>query len=230
MINNNQQFYSGYLARKGGGAMGYNYELAPLITNFDFDTFIMDAEKSKDGLKEHGGFIVITSKQYIIGYNAGFGEGTHISAFARTTKDLFGGGSISNQNDAYKLTGICCRNYITARIVYECIGYNENRTPIYAGYIKFNLNEFGNKITLGQFETFKTFYNDYNADIKYVTKKCGLNKFYVRFCYQDSNGKGHENISDSLDALYNHLENNIDMEKTIFDEYEIIIGKKGKNR
>lgn len=231
MMNNNQKLYSGYIARKGGGGSAYNYDLAPLISNFDFDTFIQDAEKSKDGLQEHGAFLVVTNKQYIIGYNAGFGAGTHISALARTTKDiLFGGGSISNQNEAFQLTGICCRNYITARIVYECVGYNENHRPIYAGYINFNLNEFDNKITLEQFEIFKTFYNDYNEDIKYVTKKYGLNKFYVRFCYKDQNGKGNENISDSLDELYNHLSNNIDKEKTVINEYQIIMNNSHKNR
>ena len=228
MTNNNRTLYNAYVARKNGGGSAYNYELEPLISNFKFDIFILDAEKSKDGLQEHGAFLVITNKQYIIGYNAGFGAGTHLSAFARTTKDLFGGGSISNQNEAFKLTGICFRNYITARIVYECVGYNENRRPIYTGYINFNLNEFGNKITLEQFETFKTFYNDYNEDIKYVTKKYGLNKFYVRFCYKDKNETGKENISDSLDELYNHLSNNIDMKKIIIDEYEIIIGKSKK--
>lgn len=230
MINNNQRLYNGYIARKSGGGSAYNYELEPLISNFNFDTFILDAEKSKDILPEHGAFVVITNKQYIIGYNAGFGAGTHISAFARTTKDLFGGGSISNQNEAYRLTGICCRNFITARIVYECVGYNENHRPIYEGYINFNLNEFDNKITLEQFETFKTFYNDYNEDIKYVTKKYGLKKFYVRFCYQDQNGIGKENKSDSLDELYNHLSNNIDKEKTSINQYEIIIGKSQKKR
>lgn len=229
MMNNNQRLYNGYIARKNGGGSSYNYDLIPLIDNFSFDTFIQDAEKSKDGLQEHGAFLVITNKQYIIGYNAGYGAGTHLSAFARTTKDMFGGGSISNQNEAFKLTGICCRNYITARIVYECVSYNENRRPIYSGYINFNLNEFDNKITLEQFETFKAFYDDYNEDIKYVTKKYGSNKFYVRFCYKDQNDTGKENVSASLDELYNHLSNSIDQEKIIFDEFEII-GKNKKNR
>lgn len=230
MINNNQGLYNAFLARKSGGGSKYNYDLAPLISNFDFDTFIQYAEKSKAELKEHGGFLVITNKQYIIGYNAGFGTGTHLSALARTTKDiLIGGGSISNQNEAFQLAGICCRNYITARIVYECAGYNEFQRPIYSGYINFNLNEFDNKITREQFEMFKSFYNDYNEDIKYVTKKYGLDKFYVRFCYKDQNGNGKENKSNSLDELYRHLSTSIDNEKTIIDEYEII-GKSQKNR
>lgn len=230
MTNNNQTVYKAYIARKSGGGSAYNYELEPLITNFSFNSFLLYAEKSKEDLHEHGAFVVITNKQYVIGYNAGFGAGTHLAAFARTTKDLFGGGSIANQNEAFKLTGICCRNYITARIVYECVGYNDYRRPIYTGYINFNLNEFDNKITLGQFETFKNFYNEYNEDIKYVTKKYGLNKFYVRFCYKDSNGNGKENISDSLDELYNHLSNNIDITKTIIDETVIINKNQDKNR
>lgn len=230
MTNNNRTLYNAYVARKSGGGSAYNYDLGPLISNFDLDTFISDAEKSKERIQDHGAFIVITNKQYIIGYNAGFGAGTHLSAFARVTKDLFGGGYIANQNEAFKLTGICCRNYITGRIVYECVGYNEYQRPIYSGYINFNLNEFDNKITLEQFETFKKFYNDYNEDIKYVTKKYGLNKFYVRFCYKDSNGDGKENKSNSLDELYNHLSKNIDIDKTSIDEQEIIVGKTGKNK
>ena len=230
MINNSQKIYDGYLKRKSGNGRAYNYDLGPLISNFDFDTFITEAEKSKEEISDHGAFVVITNKQYIIGYNAGFGMGTHISAFARTIKDLYGGGEIENQNEAYKLTGLCCRNYITARIVYECVGYNENRRPIYSGYINFNLNEFDNKITLEEFETFQNFYNDYNEEIKYITKKYGTNKFYVRFCYKDQNGNGKENKSGSLDELYNHLSTCIDSEKTIFDELEIIIGKERKNR
>ncbi len=230
MINSNRVLYDAYVSRKSGGGGAYNYDLGPLIYDFSFETFISDAEKCKDGVQEHGAFAIITNKQYIIGYNAGFGAGTHISAFARTTKDLFGGGSITNQNEAFKLTGICCRNFITARIVYECVGYNDNRRPIYTGYINFNLNEFNNKITPGQFETFKRFYNDYNEDIKYVTKKYGSNKFYVRFCYKDNLGNGQENISDSLDELYKHLSNNIDMSKTILDDYERIIGNSEKKK
>ena len=231
MINNNQRINNVFFARKSGGGSAYNYDLAPLISNFDFDTFIHYAEKAKKELKEHGGFLVITNKQYIIGYNAGFGVGTHLSAFARTTKDLLGGGYIANQNEAFKLTGICCRNYITGRIVYEVAGYDKFQRPIYSGYINFNLNEFDNKITPGEFENFKVFYNDYNEDIKYVTKKYGLNKFYIRFCYKDEKGNGKENKSGSLDELYNHLSNSIDMKKKLeTDEYEIIIGKTRKNR
>ena len=103
MTNSNKILYNSYIARKNGNGSAYNYDLGPLIYNFSFDTFILDAEKSKEGLQEHGAFLIITNNQYIIGYNAGYGTGTHISAFARTTKDMFGGGSILNQNEAFKL-------------------------------------------------------------------------------------------------------------------------------
>ena len=52
----------------------YNYDITPLIQNFDFYDFIDYAERFKEEIKDYGAFIVITNKQYIIGYNASFAE------------------------------------------------------------------------------------------------------------------------------------------------------------
>ena len=59
-----------FLARKTGGGSAYNYDLTPLIENFTFYDFVTKIENNQD----HGGFLVITDNQYIIGYNAGFGS------------------------------------------------------------------------------------------------------------------------------------------------------------
>lgn len=131
----------GYYGRKSGGGSSYNYELAPLIQDFSFYDFIAGCEPDCD----HGGFLVITDKQYIIGYNAGFGVGGHMSSYARVMKDLQGGGDIQYR-DAVRLNTECCMSYVTARITYENIeGGHE-------GYIHFTLTN--HPITEKQFEVF----------------------------------------------------------------------------
>ena len=97
---------------------------------------------------------------------------------------------------------------------------------MYSGYINFNLNEFGRKITPNQFASFKEFYDDYNEDIKYVTKNYN---FTVSIHYTDEFGKKISKESKSLDELYYYLENNIDYNKVI-EEEKIIIGKERKDR
>lgn len=205
-----------FLARKTGGGSAYNYDLTPLIENFTFYDFVTIAKKEQ--LEDHGGFLVITNNQYIIGYNAGFGSGTHQSAFARTIVDInnYSKRKITSDQDAITLYRKCALNYITARITYE-----KNK-----GHITFNLNNFGGKITREQFETFKDFYNDYNEDIKWITKRYD---FAVVFYYTDKFGKKQRIETDNLDELYNYFEQNIDYNKVI-EEEQIIIGKERKNR
>lgn len=213
-----------FLARKTGGGSAYNYDLTPLIENFTFYDFVTKIENNQD----HGGFLVITDNQYIIGYNAGFGSGTHLSAFARTIVDINEGPdrNIITDHEAIILSKKCSLNYITARIIYECVGEDIYGRQMYSGYINFNLNEFGRKITPNQFASFKEFYDDYNEDIKYVTKNYN---FTVSIHYTDEFGKKISKESKSLDELYYYLENNIDYNKVI-EEEKIIIGKERKDR
>ena len=227
-MNINMTSYSAYFNRKSGSGSDYNYELAPLIKDFSFYEFFREVEKRKKELNDYGGFLIITNKQYIIGYNAGFGVGTHLSSFARTMKDITGGGNI-NLNEAVKLNYICDKNYITARLCYEHNGDNEHGRPLYGGVLNFNLSTLDNKITPKQFENFVEFYNDYNEDIKYCISKYGINNFYVRFTYLDETGKIKYNCSNSLDNLYNYLSNSIDHSKEILEE-SIIIGKERKHQ
>lgn len=224
----NDNYERAFYNRKTGGGSNYNYELSPLIENFTFYDFVTTAEKSKENLGDYGGFLVITNNQYIIGYNAGFGKGTHISAFARTMIDINTPSkrNITSDQDAIKLSRKCKQNYIIARIVYESHKDNETGKIECSGSITFNLCPLDGKITPSQFETFKQFYNDYNEDIKYITKKYS---FYVTVDYKDEYGKKQYKILKDLDWLYNYLEQNIDCNKVI-EEEQIIIGKERKNR
>lgn len=183
-MNNNEYFENSSM---------YNYDINPLIDNFSFYDFI----NSKDDL---GGFIVITNKQYIIGYNSSFGKGTHLSSYARVMKDLSGGGYISNQMDATFLALNCKKTNITARINYEKIGNGS-----YCGGISFDLTLLKDGISKEQLEEFKLFYDDYNEEIESISSKLGIQNFYVEFKYKDTNGAVKRHISNNLDELYKYL-------------------------
>lgn len=213
---------SAFLSRKSGGGEKYNYELTPLIENFSFLDFIYGALKYKGIGNDYGAFLVITNKQYILGYNAGFGVGTHIASFARTFNDINNRGKVENNLDAIRLSTRCQKDYITARIMYECIGENENGIPIYSGSISFSIKNL--PITPKQFEVFKKFYEDYNKEIELVIKKCSINNFCVWFSYDTETKKFNINKSNNLDNLYNFLESQIDYNKVIDDENEVLIG------
>ena len=223
-----KDYTSAFTSRKSGGGSSYNYDIEPLIANFTFYDFVTAAEQSKEELTDHGAFLIITNNQYVIGYNAGFGAGAHAPAFARAILALNGkkNQNISGPTEAALLGGSMDSQYIKARILYECCGPNENGRLTYAGLINFNLIPLGSKITPNQFETFKDFYNDYNKDIEYISKKYN---FPVRFCYRDENGQMQESITKNLDALYKYLEQNIDHNKVI-DEETTIIGTERRNR
>ena len=207
--------------QKRGKGSAYNYDIAPLIENFSFYEFITEAERNKLSEEDHGGFVVITPKQYIVGYNAGFGAGTHLSSFSRAMRDIKGGGSINNIQDAIKLNEECFDKYITATIVYEEKSKDNNGKPFYTGYIDFDLGN--TKISEQMYESFLKFYDDYNDDISYTTMKYG-NKFSVVFKYRDKDGKLDMSVTDNLDTIKYYLKSRIDYEKQ--DDYdETIIGK-----
>lgn len=215
-------YLSGFTSRKSGSGAKYNYDLNPLIKDFSFLDFIHNGLKYRDTGHDFGAFLVLTNKQYVLGYNAGFGVGTHIASFARTYNDLNGYSRIRNDLEAIKLSTKCQKEYITARITYECTGENENRTPVYFGNISFSLQNL--PITQSQFEVFKKFYEDYNDEIKLVVNKCSLNNFCVWFTYYE-NGKKGVDKSDSLDNLYNFLLAHIDKDKVVTDDNEVLVGE-----
>lgn len=210
--------YQAYFGRKNGDGFYFNYDIYPLIKNFSFTDFLATATNT-----EHGGFLVITDNQYIIGYTAGFGIGTHKATFSRVQKDLTGGGLITTEREVKKLSFECTQKFLTAKITYDYKGINESGTNIYNGSICFNLPE-DNTITKEQFEIFKIFYKDYNDELIRLIKKYGINKFNIQYGCIDEQGTKIIKTITSLNELYTYLEKHIDENKQLNINNEIIIG------
>lgn len=212
---NDNAVYDGFYKRKAGNGSDYNYDLKPLIENFDFYDFIDYANKNKTD--DYGGFVMITPKQYIIGYNAGFGSGTHLSSFARAMQDIKGGGQINTFIDAANLNMECEDNYILGYIVYEKGVEKDTNKSEYCGYVAFDCK---NNITPEQYDVFLKFYEDYNNDLNYV---CNKFKFEVIYSYKNGNKKTIDR-SKNLDNYKEYLSTRIE-EKNNNLPNEVIIGK-----
>lgn len=218
------RFYKKELLQKGfyqnrdENGKDYNYDITPLIHEFDFYDFIDYAERFKEEIKDYGAFIVITNRQYIIGYNASFGEGTHLSSFARVMKDISGGGIIINSEEANHLTNECTKNFLTGRVMYErCESFGR---PKCSGHISFNL--VGKTITQEQLQVFEKFKEDYGLEIQRIIRKYGQEKFKIIITYKNEEGILDSLITDNLDDLYNLLLNCIEDKQ--LDIEERIIG------
>ena len=216
-----QMIQQGFYQNRNDNGRDYNYDIAPLIQNFDFYDFIDYAERFKEEIKDYGAFIVITNKQYIIGYNASFGEGTHLSSFARVMKDIKGGGNIINSEEANHLTNECMNNFLTGRIMYErCESFGRPRCE---GHISFNL--VGKTITKEQLEVFEKFKEDYGLEIKRIVRKYGIDKFKIIVTYKTQERQLETLNTDNLDEVYNILVDYVDEEKDAYVDNELIIGK-----
>lgn len=202
--------------KKIGKSSDLNYDLFPLINNFSFINMI-ELPKRGIQLEDYGAYIVITDKQYIIGYTAKYGEGSHRSAFARTQKELLGGGIINNYSDGKVLTDMCINNNISAKINYAKSIINESAK--YVGYIDFDLTD--TIITQSKFEMFKLLYDKYNQELLYLSSKG--KGFKVNYRYMEKN-RVLRNETDSLDSLYLYLENHITNDYINTND-EIIIGE-----
>ena len=210
--------YQAYFGRKNGDSYYFNYDILPLIHNFSFTEFLSTAKDT-----EHGGFLVITNKQYIIGYTAGFGIGTHRATFARVMKEILGGGAITNMQDVRNLANCCIKNLFTARITYDYKGNNKSGLPIYSGSLYFKLPQ-GDTITKEQFEIFKLFYKDYNQELQVLIRKYGIEKFNIQYGNIDSSGTKVIKTINSLDEFYNYLATRIDNNKILNINNETILG------
>ena len=71
MKNNNEkeQLQTSFYLNRLTGCNDFNYSIFDSIGDFDFYSFIDYAEKHKKVISDYGAFIVITPKQYVIGYN-----------------------------------------------------------------------------------------------------------------------------------------------------------------
>ena len=216
-IDDNTIIRNSQISRKSGNGSSFNYELEPLITNFSFYDFINVAHKTNDELQDHGAFLVVTDKQYIIGYNGGFGLGTHLCSFGRVYKDINGGGNINMHSDGMILSDKCENRFITARIVYE------RTSSGFGGYIKFKFPE--KRITLLKLEVFKKFVDDYGTEVNAIVNKYGIKLE----CYYTENGimysKTVETLEDVLEIAISITSE--DSQITSSDD-EVIIGTEVK--
>ena len=206
-----------FYERKVGRGSNFNYDLYPLINNFSFYDLIDKSKDSNSNLEDYGAVIVITDKQYIIGYTAGYGAGTHNSAYARIMKELLGGGEISNLSDAEVLCDKCRKQYLTARIYYSRLITNYGSDDSFTGTIEFDLTN--NNVTPEKFEMFKLLYDQYNSELLSLALK--RNKFSVIYYYKE-NDRVMKNETNSLDSLYLYLEDHLI--NTTNNDNELIIG------
>ena len=205
-----------YYTRGRNESDKYNFSLAPLIEDFSFIDFCNNGFTD-----DHGGFLVITNRQYILGINPGFGELPHCYSFARVMKDLKGSGNISGQQEASRLTRELEDKYITARIVYETYRDEETHKVKKAGYIHFHLcNYYGNKLfSKEQYHQFLNFYEKYNDEIK---KACKKYNFTVNYTYKNEIGQVINNCSTDLDNVLEYIEKHLVDTSSLDDE--VIIG------
>lgn len=191
---------------------GYDFDLQPLIQDFSFYIF---CSESKDD--EHGAFLVITNRQYILGYNPLEGRMPHSHAFARCMKDISGGGYIKDDHEGTHLQTILENKYLCARIVYETYEMEDSHRKQASGYITFIVAGFRkNKVfTYQQYDEFMKFYADYNEEIKRV---CNKFNFVVSFVYYNESGKLVHVETKDLEAIRLYLHDHLVEVNDIDDE------------
>ena len=213
-----------FFQNKGSNRVNYNFDLSELTNNFSLFDFIKNGNVAcRENIgDDFGGFLVCTPKQYIFGYNSGFGVGPHIASFARTMKDILGGGEITSIDEFTKMGTMCSNKYLCGRLVYENVGLDEYGMPRLTGTL--NILVKGN-IDSNTFLTFKKFYDDYNNEIRLVCKRSN-GRFNVTYFDKDT----HKKIeSGDLDSIYNYLERHIDNSFTS-EEDEVIVGISTNNK
>ena len=206
-----------FYTSRDSNTVKYDFDIKELVDNFSLLDFVKNANVACDTLgTDYGGFLVCTPKQYIIGYNSDFGAGPHIASYARCMRDITGGGKITSIDDFTRFGTMCTEKYLCGRLVYEKIGENENRKPIFKGILDIMID--GN-ISHEVFESFKKFYEDYNNEIEIVSKRTN-GTFNVSYFDRDV----HKRVDTSnLDSVYSYLEKHAD-ESLVDDEEECIIG------
>lgn len=231
-MDQNRQNY--YIKGRTDGSK-YNFSLEPLIQDFGFFDFILSAETP-----DHGGFLVITNNQYIIGYNAGFGEGAHHYAMARCMKDIKGGGIIRDDKEVFLLNYEVQTKCIYARIVYEIYEDEMSHQKVGSGYIVFpfcGLNNQNKHFSSLEYEQFLKFYADYNEELKYITKKFD---FQVSYTYYDEDNLNQVKLDDKnrpiiqhnysmdLDNTLEFIKNHLTDDKNMSIDGEVILQKRDK--
>ena len=219
--NEQIEIENAYGARKSGNTTEYNFNIYDMINDFSFYDLIY---RTKATQCDYGAFLVITDKQYILGYNADYGRGSHQQALARCMAEIDGGKNISIYKDSVYYADKCIQTFLTARILYTYVGENENFQPTFNGNIIFLLDD--KKITPEQMKCFEKFYEDYGNEI---ARTCNSYSMMVSFSYYDEEGNRKSNYSRNLDNIYEYLKTVVsDKIPKVSDEDEIIIGEQVK--
>ena len=197
----NKKYANLFYSNKSTGKNDFNFDLKELTQNFSLIDFIDEARKRPS--EDFGGFLVCTPKQYIFGYNANFGTGSHACSFGRTMKDIKGGGLIASSNELLSLASECERTYFCARLLYDCRGYNDQGVPIFQGSLVFLTAK---PIREKMFITFKKFYDDYKDEIKYAVKYSN-GTFDIAYYSKELRKSIH---TTDLNEVYDYIESHID--------------------
>jgi hypothetical protein len=199
----------------------YNFDLKELTNDFSFFNFVDKASRTQSF--DFGGFGVITSKQYIMGYNSNYGLGTHNCSYGRFMEDINGGGQLYSECDVNYLAEQCKSKFITIRMSYEVGVPNDQGVSGHFGSLRFQIPN--RKISLNEYKLFEQFYNEYNEDIKMAIER-SKGKLTVSFF---SKQIGSIICNNGIDKLLAFLKSNIDYDMVDDNGNEIIVGTEFKN-
>ena len=206
---------------KGNNTDYANFDLTECIRNFSLLDFIKEGRENPS--KDYGGFLICTPRQYIFGYNAGFGYGAHSSSFARALKDIEGGGKITSFQELNRLSSRCEHSYLCARLAYESYGNDEYGRPTFSGFMHFLTKT---RISEKMFKSFEKFIEDYRNEIELAIKNSN-GTFYLSY-YSIETGKSiHTN---SIDEVIEYVRSHIDYDYDPDSEEQIIGISNGQQR
>ena len=191
--------------------------LDEMIKSFNFYDFISNAKYDKE-CSDYKAFIIISGKQYIIGYTSNYGRDVHLNSIATAYLRMHGMGEVFNVGQSARLSAKCEDEFICGYVVYELTQNKINDNPKYNGRITF---EVIHKITSSQYESFLKFYEKYNDDIDYICSHYG---FSVELKYNDENGRVKRESHFNLDLVKLYLHQMIDETKVVDDNNEKIVG------
>ena len=209
------------------------------LAGFSFDEFFKNYMYHD---KDYGGFVIITDKQYLVGFNKNQrGLEHHCDAIAKTYMKLHNLPDLPCITDyerqrskvqAVKYFYAAGEEYICARFDYEkkssynsaSGGYEKGKPNEYEGVLSFDISN--TKINYKNYKQFLKFYLQYNDDIEYYSKH--LN-FHVEYVYDKDKKIPSHSLNELKDYLESYIENNkdkIDVESINPNEEIIEIPKK----
>ena len=197
-----------------------NYDLVnDSLAGFSFDKLFKNYMYHD---KDYGGFIIITDKQFLVGYNKSQqGVEHHCDAIAKAYVTLHKLPNLPCSNDIerkksmieavkyYYAAGeeyICARFDFEKKSAYKTVGgeFEKGKPNEYEGVLSFDISN--TKINYKNYKQFLEFYLAYNDDIEFYSKHYN---FPVEFVYD----KDKKVVSHNLDALKDYLEKYLEQNK-----------------